>query len=161
MDIRMQRARRADLATIWQATLATVWSDTPEDERRRLDRAAWEKHFRKRIEPYVEGNRTEAWVANDAAGAFLGYVLLGAGGGFLTPEPVGFVFDVWVAPEHRGKGVGRHLMTWAIEWARSRGYRKMKLEVAETNDVARHLYESLGYRYERRYMGLDLDGRSG
>src|SRR2546430_6058444 len=57
------------------------------------------------------------------------------------------------APDHRGKGVGKALVEWASEWARERGHRKIKLEVGEGNDRARHVYESLGFRAERRYMG--------
>ncbi len=152
----MRRGRRADLKTIWAATLQTVWDDLPEDERARLDRATWERDFRRKLHPYVEGGRTETWVAEDKAGGFLGYLLLGEGGGFLTPETHGFIFDVWVAPEHRGKGVGKYLVSWAADWARSKGYRKIKLEAAESNVRARHVYEELGFRYERHYMGKPL-----
>lgn len=160
MDIRMRPARRSDYAAIWKATLETVWEDTPRDERDRLDRAPWEEHFRHKIEPYVEGARTEAWVAEDAHGSFLGYLLLGPGGGFLTPEQYGFIYDVWVAAEHRGKGVGSFLVKWAAEWARRQGYKKVKLEVAETNERARSIYEALGFRSERRVMGKDLSERT-
>src|SRR6266511_410783 len=76
---------------------------------------------------------------------------------FLTPETHAFIYDIWVVPEHRGKGVGKALVEWAGEWARKRGHRKIKLEVAETNARARHVYESLGFRAERRYMGRILD----
>ena len=151
----MRRGRRSDFASIWTATLQTVWDDLPEDEKARLDRAAWGKDFRRKLTPYVEGGRTEAWVAEDETGALLGYVLLGESG-WLTPEPHGFVFDVWVAPEHRGEGVGKYLVDWAAQWARSKGYRKIKLEVADPNGRARHVYEKLGFRYERHYMGKDL-----
>ncbi len=120
-------------------------------------RAIWERELRRKLMPYVEGGRTEAWIAEDSTGSFLGYLLLGGGGGFLTPEPHGFIFDVWVTPEHRGKGIGKFLVEWAVNWARSKGYRKIKLEVAEGNDRARHVYEELGFRSERRYLGKVLE----
>lgn len=153
----MRQARRPDFMRIWTATLQTVWDDLPEDERHRQERSIWERELRRKLMPYVEGGRTEAWIAEDSTGSFLGYLLLGGGGGFLTPEPHGFVFDVWVAPEQRGKGIGRFLVEWAINWARSKGYKKIKLEVAESNDHARHVYEELGFRSERRYMGKVLE----
>lgn len=153
----MRKGRRADLKTIWAATMQTVWDDLPKDEKDRLDRSIWERDFRHKIAPYVDGGRTEAWIAEDPDGRLLGYLLLGEGGGFLTPEPHGFVFDVWVAPDHRGQGIGKHLVAWAAEWARSKGYHKIKLEVAESNPGARHVYETGGFRTERRYMGKDLD----
>lgn len=153
----MRRGRRGDFKTIWAATIQTVWDDLPEDERRRQERSIWERGLRRKLAPYVEGTRTEAWIAEDPSGAFLGYVLVGEGGGFLTPEPHGFVFDVWVAPAQRGKGIGKFLVSWAMDWARSKGYRKIKLEVSESNGPARHVYEELGFRSERRYMGKVLE----
>ncbi len=152
----MRRAHRKDYAVIWQATLQTVWDDVPEDERARLDRSKWESHFRRKIKPYIEGDRTEKWVAETADHEMLGYLIVGESG-FLTPESHGFIYDIWVVPGHRGKGVGKFLLGWAVDWARRRGHRKIKLEVSETNARARHVYESLGFRAERRYMGKSLD----
>lgn len=156
MDVRIRRATRADRNAIWAATLQTVWDDLPADERERIERSGWEKELRRRLAPYVEGGRTEGHVAEDPSGALLGYILLGEHGAFLTSEAHGFVYDIWVSPERRGQGVGKALLAWAESWAKSRGYRKLKLEVAETNDRARHLYEELGFRSERRYMGKPL-----
>jgi len=156
VDVHMRRARRADDEVIWQATLQTVWDDIPADERARLKREKWEAHFRKKIEPYMSGDRTERWIAETAAHELLGYLILGESG-FMTPEAQGFIYDVWVTPSRRGEGVGKFLVEWASDWARQRGYRKIKLEVSETNARARHVYESLGFRPERRYMGKSLE----
>ena len=156
LDVRMRPARRKDYAVIWEATLQTVWDDVPEDERTRLDRRKWESHFRKKIEPYIEGDRTEKWIAENPDRELLGYVIVGESG-FLTPETHGFIYDIWVVPAHRGKGVGKFLVEWAVDWARRRGHRKIKLEVSEMNARARHVYESLGFHVERRYMGKSLE----
>jgi ribosomal protein S18 acetylase RimI-like enzyme len=156
MDVRVRRAKRNELAIVWKATIQTVWDDLPEDERGRLTRDRWEKDLRRRLAPYVEGGRTEAYVAEEG-GTVVGYLLLGEGGGFLTSEAHGFIFDVWVAPDQRGKGLGKHLVEWAVQWAKSRGFRKIKLEVSESNERARHIYEELGFRPERRYMGKRLE----
>src|SRR6267143_766692 len=156
VDVRMRRGRRGDAAIIWEATLQTAWDAIPENERTRLDRGKWEAHFRKKIEPYVDGDRTEKWIAETPDGDLLGYLILGESG-FLTPEIHGFIYDIWVVPDRRGKGVGKFLVGWASDWARKRGHRKIKLEVSETNARARHVYESLGFRAERRYMGKPLE----
>jgi ribosomal protein S18 acetylase RimI-like enzyme len=157
VDVNIRRAKHADMATIWKATLQTVWDDLPDDERARVNRDKWEKDLRRRIAPYVEGGRTEGYVAEDPDGAVVGYLLLGEGGGFLTSEAHGFIFDVWVTADRRGKGVGTYLVEWASEWAKKRGFHKIKLEVSETNARARHIYEKLGFRSERRYMGRSLE----
>src|SRR5947199_9811846 len=152
VDAHMRRAQRADDDMMWRATLQTVWDDIPEDERARLDRGKWEAHFRRKIEPYMAGDRTERWIAETADHEFLGYLILGESG-FLTPEAQGFIYDIWVAPDRRGKGVGKFLGEWASDWARERGYRKIKPEVSEQNARARHVYESQRFRAERHNMG--------
>ncbi|WP_329042527.1 GNAT family N-acetyltransferase [Streptomyces sp. NBC_00178] len=51
-----------------------------------------------------------------------------------------------VAPEHSGKGVGRALCTYTVDWARAAGYRAMQFNaVVETNVHAVRLYRSLGF----------------
>lgn len=54
----------------------------------------------------------------------------------------GFMVD----PAARGRGVGRELGRYAVEWARASGYRGMQFNaVVETNTVAVALWESLGF----------------
>jgi len=51
-----------------------------------------------------------------------------------------------VDPTHSGRGVGRALGEYALEWARSQGYRSMQFNaVVETNTGAVHLWRSLGF----------------
>ncbi|GAB3713263.1 GNAT family N-acetyltransferase [Nocardiopsis nanhaiensis] len=51
-----------------------------------------------------------------------------------------------VASAHTGRGVGRALCAYSLEWARSEGYRAMQFNaVAATNTRAVGLYESLGF----------------
>jgi GNAT superfamily N-acetyltransferase len=51
-----------------------------------------------------------------------------------------------VDPEHRGRGVGRALGEYAVEWARSAGYRSMQFNaVVETNTAAVSLWKALGF----------------
>jgi GNAT superfamily N-acetyltransferase len=51
-----------------------------------------------------------------------------------------------VAPDLRGLGTGRALGSFAVEWARSSGYRAMQFNaVVETNTTAVRLWESLGF----------------
>src|SRR3989475_3315263 len=132
VDVHMRRAQRADDDMMWRATLQTVWDDIPEDERARLDRGKWEAHFRRKIEPYMAGDRTERWIAETADHEFLGYLILGESG-FLTPEAQGFIYDIWVTPGRRGNGVGKLLRGWRAHWAPEGGFRKERPEVSETN----------------------------
>jgi ribosomal protein S18 acetylase RimI-like enzyme len=51
-----------------------------------------------------------------------------------------------VSPKHMGRGVGRALSERCIERARDEGKRRIMLHADETMKVARHLYETLGFR---------------
>ncbi|MEV6678297.1 GNAT family N-acetyltransferase [Streptomyces erythrochromogenes] len=59
---------------------------------------------------------------------------------------VPYVYDVKVAPEHRGQGHGRTLMLLAERTVLAAGGSRLGLHVVEGNTPARRLYESLGYR---------------
>jgi GNAT superfamily N-acetyltransferase len=51
-----------------------------------------------------------------------------------------------VDPAHQGRGVGSALGRYAVEWARTAGFRSMQFNaVVETNTVAVKLWQSLGF----------------
>jgi ribosomal protein S18 acetylase RimI-like enzyme len=56
-----------------------------------------------------------------------------------------YLAELYVVPDHRGRGLGRALMEAAIEFARSEGADYMDLGTSEDDTVARRLYESLGF----------------
>ena len=53
-----------------------------------------------------------------------------------------------VASEARRQGVGRALLSSAVEWARGAGVRKLELHVFPWNDAAISLYEAFGFERE-------------
>lgn len=68
----------------------------------------------------------------------------------------GFVglFDIVVAPDLRGLGLGRQIVCALMAWARKQGAEKAYLQVRESNTGARDLYHTIGftdvYRYTHR-----------
>jgi len=71
------------------------------------------------------------------------------------------LFQMWVAPEARGRRVGAALLDEAIAWARTRGARAVCLSVRCGNAAALGLYEKAGFREVERVpaehrMRLDL-----
>jgi GNAT superfamily N-acetyltransferase len=55
------------------------------------------------------------------------------------------VYQVWVAPEHRGRGIAQALLERLIGWARERGAARMELGVTAGDSPAVRLYERLGF----------------
>jgi GNAT superfamily N-acetyltransferase len=84
-------------------------------------------------------------IAEDAGGAPLGFIHLHAATEHYNQEEHGHVEDLIVAPAGEGRGVGRALLEKAEEWARSRGYRWLTLNVFAENVRAREVYKRLGY----------------
>jgi ribosomal protein S18 acetylase RimI-like enzyme len=62
-----------------------------------------------------------------------------------------------IAPEFRGRGLGKEVMRVALEEAILRKDRTMILEVIEHNPAALSLYTKLGFRPIRRLVGYDFD----
>src|SRR5436305_710047 len=55
------------------------------------------------------------------------------------------VIAMWVAPEHRGRGLGRKLLAAIEEWIARAGRTTVQLDVADTATEALSLYRSSGY----------------
>jgi len=65
-----------------------------------------------------------------------------------------------IAPEFRGKGIGRRLMDATIDGAREAGLARIGLEVFSSNTNAIRLYERYGFEYEGLHRrGRIIDGR--
>jgi ribosomal protein S18 acetylase RimI-like enzyme len=56
------------------------------------------------------------------------------------------IYNLHVAPERHGQGVGRALFAEALELARGAGARTLSLWVVESNANARRFYERQGMR---------------
>lgn len=57
----------------------------------------------------------------------------------------GYLDELVVLPEYRGRGIGSQLMDWADEAFRERGVRHVELLVVVGNESARRFYERRGF----------------
>ena len=62
------------------------------------------------------------------------------------PVKNGFIFDVYIDEQQRGKGYGKQLMLLVEEKARELDLKSIGLHVFAYNEVARKLYENVGYK---------------
>ncbi|MFV2118036.1 GNAT family N-acetyltransferase [Streptomyces sp. Act-28] len=94
-----------------------------------------------------DDGKHRTFVAHGTAGDLAGFVAVSYSGWNrrLTIE------DIEIAPEHRGRGVGRALMGLAVEFARERGAGHLWLEVTNINAPAIHAYRRMGFAF----CGLD------
>jgi ribosomal protein S18 acetylase RimI-like enzyme len=67
------------------------------------------------------------------------------------------VEDVFVRADARGSGLGRELVSAAIDRARERGCRRLELDTGADNAPAQGLYRSLGFRDHGIFMRRRID----
>jgi ribosomal protein S18 acetylase RimI-like enzyme len=81
------------------------------------------------------------WTIRDAASADVGILWVG------TEQRPGhaFIYDIEIADERRGEGLGTAAMLALEEWARARGFATIGLHVFGHNVGAWQLYKRLGY----------------
>jgi GNAT superfamily N-acetyltransferase len=65
-----------------------------------------------------------------------------------------------VAAEHRGHGVGQHLITWVIEQARVRGCRVVQLTTDRQRPAAIRFYQKIGFVPSHMGMKYHLKDRA-
>jgi ribosomal protein S18 acetylase RimI-like enzyme len=131
---------------------------------------AWAEHFRADADSDVDF----------ILGAFDGNTLVGVAGcrreRLVKHRHTAYIWGMYVAPEHRGTGLGRRLFVAAVARARTwPDLDSLWLDVTTTNHGARALYASCGFRtvgiklrtlkvgdryYDEELMMLDLGGGS-
>jgi ribosomal protein S18 acetylase RimI-like enzyme len=91
------------------------------------------------------------WVADDG-GAVVGYLAVTFGWSLEYQGRDAFVDELYVAPSHRGRGLGRTAMTLAEDACRAADVRALHLEVEPENTIARELYRRRGFADHERIL---------
>lgn len=121
--------------SLWEAAgLTRPWNDPRADFRRAL-----------------ESPSADVLGIHDDAGGIVATVMVGVDG------HRGWIYYLATAEEHRGRGLGRRLITAAEDWVASRGIAKLMLMVRTENAQLAEYYEQLGYqRQETTVFGRRL-----
>lgn len=133
-----------------------------------LDRATWSPLHavtprpQPPYDPFFDRNHhpEQFLVAEDAAGAVVGYIRLVPPTPLACNRHVRQIQGLAVADRDRGRGVGRALLRAACDEARRQGALRITLRVLAHNAPARALYEAEGFAVEGVLPGeFHLDGR--
>lgn len=101
--------------------------------------AVAQQHWHQRIVDGIAAPCAYATLAQDGQAVAVAWGLA-----VLERGAVG-LYDVVVAPEHRGQGLGRALVQGLVRWAAAQGALRVDLQVRGGNVVAEQLYASLGF----------------
>ena len=96
-------------------------------------------------------------VAADETEQLLGFTQLYPTWCSLLAGPVYVLYDLYVPPHGRRRGVARALLTAAAERAQRDGKLRMTLSTARTNLNAQALYESLGWERDNDFYVYNLN----
>lgn len=110
---------------------------------------------------HFDSRRERCWIA-ERKGQRVGSIFLVKSA--QDPEAVAQLRLLYVDPQARGLGIGRHLVEECTQYARSVGYRKIILWTNKGLDSARRIYEEAGYRLKfeepHHSFGKDLVGQT-
>lgn len=91
------------------------------------------------------------WIVVDGNRA--GFVLFGLEAHRFLPRYNGVIYELYIEPELRRKGIAQTIARQAIQELQSKSPCKIQLEVMEGNQAAVVLWESLGFRkVSERYV---------
>lgn len=125
------------------------------EQLRLLDSAHRQKHF----EDLLATESARVFVA-EQGGEIAGFIAVRARDAppvpALVPRTTAYVDIIAVDERIRSQGLGRLLMTTAIDWARSNGIGELELDVFDWNTGAIAFYETLGMRSKSRRMNVRL-----
>lgn len=161
-EFTIRPGRREDAAEAARLWMRSAEEHTAYDEVYRTSPRA-EKTMRRFLADLAGGGHAFLFVAvvDDEAGVeqVIGFLSgeLREGSPTFSPKTWASVDDIYVAPEHRSRGIGRALVDRCRQWSRERGADGVSLQVAAANERARKLYRELGFREVSVYSVSEFD----
>lgn len=102
----------------------------------------WKKHYFETLQN--DPQLSLRWILCGRARA--GFVLFGIEKHKFLPRKTGVIYELYVNPQFRRRGVARVCAQQAINELRSHGPSKIQLEVVKGNEGAKALWLSIGFR---------------
>lgn len=101
---------------------------------------------------HLERSSSTVLLAVTADGRVVGFAQLYPTWESLSLSARFILYDLFVAPDHRRRGVGRQLVDASSEVARSSGASVLSLDTARANLPAQALYEALGFARDEDFV---------
>ena len=109
------------------------------------------------IKARIEMKESIIFVSDNADGTLSGFVQLYPSFCSVSTIPMLILYDLFVEPDTRTKGIGRSLMNKAGQYAQENGFKRLELSTAKDNFIGQSLYESLGYEVDDEFLHYSLE----
>src|SRR5690349_20583898 len=117
------------LRALWAAYVAFYEAEVPEE----VTAKTWERLIHKQDGLFCR--------IAEKDGAACGFSLSVLHAGTWPAAPVCYLEDLFVAPEHRGKGIGEALIRDLVSTAQARGWSRLYWHTRASNAAARSVYD--------------------
>ena len=107
-------------------------------------------HLALTVEQYLS-RETPLWWVNDRNSP-VACLWAGNATDQITGDRIGHIFLLYVAPEHRRRGIATALIGLVETWAIDKGLGEVTLQVFQSNSSALNLYNQLGYQTQSLSM---------
>ncbi|MER2263216.1 MAG: GNAT family N-acetyltransferase [Psychrobacillus sp.] len=87
--------------------------------------------------------------------AIQGWILLGENTDYFTDNKYGFIYEIYVLPAHRGKGLSKILINEGNSYFKEQGYETVRLNVFASN-FAKEIYKKIGFQEVNCIMEVKL-----
>ncbi|WP_165996149.1 GNAT family N-acetyltransferase [Bacillus sp. Cs-700] len=84
-----------------------------------------------------------------------GWILLGGSKDQFSDKKLGFIYELFVIEECRGKGISKQLIRTGVEQLKQEGYSEIRLSVFDGNKAIK-IYENLGFKNRTISMSISL-----
>jgi ribosomal protein S18 acetylase RimI-like enzyme len=137
--------QQPDLPWLHQAAAAGAWESLSDEERAGTPAPVVAELAQQQMMSVLGSGWGSALVAQAPGGRPVGFLLMTLGPDASTEETHGMVLSVWVAPEHRRRGIARSLQSTAEQVFGQMGMRKVKVWSGVHNQAALNLAVKNGY----------------
>lgn len=155
--MRIRQATEADLATLTDLWMRMMGEHAAFEPRVRLAAAA-RPAYHCYLELHCRGPRSLVVLAEEddkkIRGFCCAYVCQNLA--MFLPSELGYVSDLYLAPEARGQGLGREMVGTVVEWFRSQGVSSVQLQVYRANGVGHEFWKAMGFEpfFDRMHLEL-------
>ena len=94
-------------------------------------------------------------VYRNADSSIAGWILLGENTDYFSDKKFGFIYDIYVLPEYRGRGISKEFIKEGISILKKSGFDEVRLNVFATNH-AKEIYKKLGFKDLNSIMALSI-----